>query len=296
MESRAGARLLAVDYNDVSRLTLVLEANKIEMVICTINPLGSFDPELNLIQAAEQSKCTKRFIPSAWGNKLTKEYVRYPSLARCVGDEEMQMVTTVGFRACPYFYLAPGKLSVLATLDATSLEWTAVHTGLFMDYWLMPKIKSYLSPMTFVVDLPHRAAAIPGSGHVPVVFTYSSDIARYVARLVGLPKWDKDSFIVGDKVTWNEFLGFAEEATGNTFTVVVDSMDKLESGHVSELPGHREMYASAPKDNLQAAWSGVCRLCEDGGFDFEASPSLAESFLDPKPRKVRESLLEAWRD
>ncbi|KAK8038938.1 hypothetical protein PG993_007349 [Apiospora rasikravindrae] len=272
MESKASAQLITVNYDDVSELVSVLESNGIEMVICTINPISSFEPELNLIQAAEKSSCTKRFIPSAWGNKLTKE-------------------------ACSYFYLAPGKLSVLAALDATSLEWTAVHTGLFMDYWLMPKIKSYMPPLTFAIDIPHRAAAIPGSGNVPVVFTYSFDVARYVVRLVGLPNWGRDSFVVGDKVTWNEFLGFAEEATGAKFTVAFDSMEKLKSGRVSELPGHKEMMHGSPlEDKLHAAWSGACRLCEDGGFDFEASPLLHESFLENKPRKVRESLLEAWRD
>ncbi|KAK6824908.1 NAD(P)-binding protein [Apiospora arundinis] len=263
MESKAGARLLAVDYDDVNRLTSVLEANRIEMVISTISPVGGFPPELNLIQAAEQSECTKRFIPSMWGNKLTEE-------------------------TRSSFYLAPGKLSLLAALDATSLEWTAVHTGIFMDYWLKPQIQSYLPSLT--------TAAIPGSGNVPVVFTCTSDIARYVARLVGLPKWGKDSFVVGDKVTWNEFLGFAEEATGSKFTVVVDTMDKLKSGQVSELPGHKDMYAFLPRDKLQATFSGVCRMCADGGFDFEASPLLAESFLDSKPQKVRESLLEAWKN
>ncbi|KAK7948520.1 uncharacterized protein PG986_009406 [Apiospora aurea] len=58
MEAKAGVQLIAVNYDDVRELTSVLEANGIEMVICTTNLISSFEPELNLIQAAERSSCT----------------------------------------------------------------------------------------------------------------------------------------------------------------------------------------------------------------------------------------------
>lgn len=67
-----------------------------------------------------------------------------------------------------------------------------------------------------VVDIENRAAAIPGSGDVPVTFTYSYDAARFVAALLDEPLWDKESKIIGDTVTWNEFLRIAEEVTGKS--------------------------------------------------------------------------------
>lgn len=96
----------------------------------------------------------------------------------------------------------------------TDLEWTAFHTGWFLDYWAIPQIKSNMTPITTVIDIPHHAAGIPGSGEVPVAFTHTTDVAKFVAASLHLEKWEHRSFIVGDKVTWNEFLRLAEQATG----------------------------------------------------------------------------------
>lgn len=69
------------------------------------------------------------------------------------------------------------------------------------------------------VDVAHDVAAIPGSGDVPIVFTHVADVARFVAASLGLPegRWDPDSYVVGDRLTWNEFLELAEEAKGRLF-------------------------------------------------------------------------------
>lgn len=78
----------------------------------------------------------------------------------------------------------------------------------------MPKVRSYLQPTTLVLDVANDAAGIPGSGDVPVVFTHSFDVAKYTARLLSLDKWEKESYVIGDKLTWNEFRKLAEEAKG----------------------------------------------------------------------------------
>lgn len=65
-----------------------------------------------------------------------------------------------------------------------------------------------------VLDVENRAAAIPGSGDVPVTLTYSYDVASFVAALLDMPHWSKESRIIGDTVTWNEFVRMAEEVTG----------------------------------------------------------------------------------
>ena len=85
-----------------------------------------------------------------------------------------------------------------------------------MDYWGIPAVKSWLvrMPLVFWLDIPNNAAAIPGSGNTPAVFTHTSDVARFVAASLGLPKWEPDTYIFGDRVTWNEFLHWAEDAKG----------------------------------------------------------------------------------
>ncbi|KAH6869438.1 hypothetical protein B0T10DRAFT_568906 [Thelonectria olida] len=57
-------------------------------------------------------------------------------------------------------------------------------------------------------------AAIPGSGNTSVTFTHTFDLAKYVDRALDLEKWNPGSYIVGDKVTWNEFAEIAEAAKG----------------------------------------------------------------------------------
>jgi len=68
-----GADVLAIDYTDVNSIVKVLEDHKIDTLISTLGSMFGQDPELALIQAADKSKSTKRYIPSAWGIKYTAE-------------------------------------------------------------------------------------------------------------------------------------------------------------------------------------------------------------------------------
>lgn len=108
------------------------------------------------------------------------------------------------------FPLAAPKIAAEEAPEKTQLEWTIVCNGFFLDYWGMRKIKSYLSPSALVVDMLARKAAIPGPGDTPVVFTYSGDVAKFTAALLTLDKWEEVSYVIGDKVTWNEFVATAE--------------------------------------------------------------------------------------
>jgi nucleoside-diphosphate-sugar epimerase len=74
------------------------------------------------------------------------------------------------------------------------------------------------------VDIAHRTAAIPGSGDVPVAFTYSRDVAQFVSAFLDLDKWEQSTFIVGDKVTFNELVKIAEETTGNKHVQITGDM------------------------------------------------------------------------
>lgn len=108
-----------------------------------------------------------------------------------------------------------GKLAAAQKLRSTSLEYTLVSNGFFLDYYGMPKVKSYLQPFVFAVDMANNTAAIPGSGDTPVVFTHTFDVAKFVAALVGQADWPERSIIVGDKKTWNEVVAIAEEVRGS---------------------------------------------------------------------------------
>ncbi|KAH7120008.1 hypothetical protein B0J11DRAFT_73474 [Dendryphion nanum] len=264
-----GAKILATDYSSVESVTKVLEDNKIDTVISTLGSFAGPDPEHTLIKASDASSVTKRYIPSTWGISYTPETISI-------------------------FKLGAAKLSFFSLLASTSLQHTSVVTGYFLDYWCIPKVPSYLRPVTLVIDIPNRTAAIPGSGNVPVVFTHSFDIAKFIPRLLAEKEWEAESFIVGDRLTLNEFLALAEEVTGEKFSTTHDSVEKLEQGQLTELPGHKEMYAAFPKEMLQGLLAAFGLLFEKGQFEFKGARTLNEKFGDVKVRGVKEVLEKAW--
>ncbi|KAM0202706.1 hypothetical protein ACHAPA_012289 [Fusarium lateritium] len=275
LEKTLGVRIVPVDYSSVSSIIEVLEKNNIDTLVSAIGLGGSAlpDAELPLIQAAEQSSVTKRFIASVFGATYGKESTSRQSS----------------------FYPATGKILSREELETTkSLEWTAVLNGFFLDYFGMPKVTSYLQPTTLVLDIANNSAGIPGSGDVPVVFTHSFDVARYTARLLGLDKWEKESYVIGDKLTWNEFLKLAEEAKGTKFNVTYDSVEQLREGKITELPAHKYAYDFVPKEVLQSMLAYFGTMFENGQFDFKSKKTLNDAFPDIEPLTAEKILEQGW--
>ena len=148
--------------------------------------------------------------------------------------------------------------------------------------------------MSLVVDLANNLAAIPGSGDVPVVFTHTFDIGTFVAALLTQEKWEKESYIIGDKVTLNEFVRIAEDVKKTKFTIEHDSIDKLKGGQVTELPSHPSFYPFFPKQMLQGMFAAFGIMFENGVFDLKPSRTLNDDFPDIKPRTVKEVISEAY--
>lgn len=84
----------------------------------------------------------------------------------------------------------------------------------------MPHVETYIPQTTFVVDMAHKHAAIPGDGKQQVTFTYTKDVGKFVVAALTLPKWDRDTYVIGDKMTWEDFVKVAEEARGKTFPIM----------------------------------------------------------------------------
>ncbi|KAL4876544.1 hypothetical protein BJY04DRAFT_231562 [Aspergillus karnatakaensis] len=247
-----GAQYLAVDYSDVDSIVSVLEQHNIDTVISTTGGHGAPETEKNLIQAADKSAVTNRFIPSIFG-------MRYPVEHRSLPGAETNLIA-------------------IEALKTTSLQWTAVCNG------------SYLSPMTMVIDMAGKAAAIPGSGDTPVVFTYSKDVAKFTAALLTLDHWEEDSYVIGDRVTWNQFPKLAQDVTGEKFKVTHDPVELLRSGIATELPFHHDAYGSVPKDVLQRILATFALLFEQGLLDFPEERAVNRLFPEIKPLKVKDVL------
>jgi len=195
------------------------------------------------------------------------------------------------------FPVAKTKMEIIDTVRETNLEWTEVRNGLFTDFYVAPKVKSYISPLPLVLDIQGNAAGIPGTGNEPLVFTYTFDIAKYVTELVLDSKpWGRVSVIVGDKITWNEFVKISEEVKGTKFQVTYESDESLKQGKVTELPSHPHIYPFFPKEALQGLSSSFGQLFAAGDFDLksDSSNSLNARYSDIKPTSVKQLVQEAW--
>ncbi|KAH6972894.1 hypothetical protein BKA56DRAFT_492850 [Ilyonectria sp. MPI-CAGE-AT-0026] len=268
LEAESGCEVIAVDYDNVEALTKVLVDNKIDTVISTLFLTTTGLPQVNLVRASEASQYTRRFIPSIWGIPYTMED----------------------------FEIGRAKLEALEELEVSTLEYTLFYVGYFLDFWGHPRVKTNQLPNIIAVDIEHNVAAIPGSGNVPVTFTHTRDVAKFVAASLELPKWDRESYVIGDTVTWNEFVRIAEEVKGAKFEVSYDSVEFLRTGKVTELPSHPPLYAHMTKEQIQSIFSVFGIWFEQGMFELKPPKgTLNEVFPDIKAWTVKELLELGWK-
>jgi nucleoside-diphosphate-sugar epimerase len=102
----------------------------------------------------------------------------------------------------------------LEELRKSGLEWTVFHNGIFLGYFGTPDMKPHLKPIVFAIDTENKVAGIPGDGSAPVTFTYTFDLAKFVVAALDLERWEEGSCVVGNELTFNEFVVLAQEARG----------------------------------------------------------------------------------
>jgi len=271
-EGGSAAPVFAVDYNDIEQLTKTLDENNVHTVISTIVMMdpAAAKAEVNLVAAAAKSSPTKRFVASNWGAASP--------------DEESLRIPHNTFRE-----------QTIEALHKTDLEWTQIHNALFLDYYGMPHVKTYLTPLVFAVDIANKTAAIPGAtGDEMISFTYTKDLAKFVVAVVGLPKWDQAFHCYSDNATWNEVVQIAEEMTGSKFNITYDSVEKLQRGEITELPSHRYLYEYIPKPLLGGLLSKFGLWTVNGMMHVPKEGSLNERFPEIETTTVRE-VLGAWK-
>lgn len=192
-------------------------------------------------------------------------------------------------RLAAFFPIAKDKIALRDAVENTSLEYTVVINGYFTDYFV-PQLPTHMGSFTLFLDIPHNTAAIPGTGNVPGSFTHTSDVARFTAALLDTPAWPKKSYIIGETLTWNEFVKVAEEAKGVKFKVVYDELEKLERGEVTDLPGHEEIYEVMGREAVRGMSALFGIGFERGFFNFGSHQKVT----DVTAKTVRELVREAW--
>ncbi|KAF7595987.1 hypothetical protein BBP40_004133 [Aspergillus hancockii] len=273
LEKKLPARLVVVDYSNIESLVVTLESNNIGTVISTINATGNSLPERNLVCAAERSSKTTVFIPSIFAGfdypiKSVPTYLPYQSNREKKLKADVYHFTPIGTRKS--HPIAKTKFEVLEELRKTSLTYTSVINGMFMDYYVSPFLKSHVKPFPMFVGRANKKAAIPGSRRC-------------------------QSHIVGDRVTLREFLEFAEAARGSRFQVTYYSREDLEAGRLTGLPCYTDTYNVIGKEQVKGLYTQVGLWVADREMDLQPSFTLNSAIPGLKPMTLKEFLDLSWR-
>ncbi|KAI3538315.1 hypothetical protein CSPX01_09670 [Colletotrichum filicis] len=143
------------------------------------------------------------------------------------------------------------------------------------------------------------ALHIIGVGQAQINLIQAADKSNYVAKFVvealDLATWEHDTYLIGDEMTWEEFIAIAEEARGGKkFHVTYDSVQKLQSGEITELPGQVAAYSYFPKQWAQQLFSTFGFWVTEGLFDFLKDRALNQVFPHLKVTGVKEMLQNSW--
>ncbi|KAL4882666.1 hypothetical protein BJY04DRAFT_38524 [Aspergillus karnatakaensis] len=263
------SKQVEVDYTNIASLEQTFKKYQIDTVISAISLYGEGDSEaqLNLIKAASQAGSTRRFIPSEYSYIQTEDLLPL--------DPSIQ-----------YF------LDAANLLRETTLQYTRVIPGFFMDYWGMPDVKTNLEPLTFGVDMVNCEAVIPGDGNDVIGMTYTYDMARFIAELLEVEEWEEFSVVVGDEVTFNQLLAIGEEVRGMKFKVVYDDAEKVKSGNVT-VPQMPEGHGYSAKELVEMT-ALVDRLLIAKVFDFPNAVRSNKRFPNLELVKVKDLVRDAW--
>jgi hypothetical protein len=131
-----------------------------------------------MLSACTASRTCKRFVPSEYGGNIT-DFAGPLKVFDSIRGE---------FRK--------------ALQAQTSVEWTLVNGGWFMDYFVARE-KTYIKPWLpgWPIDLEHSTARISGTGEEKIGWTSARDIAKALVKLVGAEKWVRTNFVPFSQVT-----------------------------------------------------------------------------------------------
>lgn len=251
-----GVDVRIVDYGSTKQLKEALAGA--HTVISCISPYGtdSISAELNLLQGAKEARVS-RFVPSEW-------------VADCHDIVD----------------LYAKKETVWQAVKSSGLEYTRFTNGLWMNVWGPGCIRDekealagYEGP-AFAIDLRAGTATFPGDGSQKVVLTTIQDIGRFVAASLELPKWQPESRIVGDKLSFIDVADLVKTICGRDLRVTRISSEEI----LRTLEGEQ---SASERFYYQLLLSIAI-----GRLDFE--PTLNDLCPDIKPLSVADYLRRHW--
>lgn len=168
--------------------------------------------------------------------KIRPQYIRCavrPRVSHCTIQENKAWLTTGSM--ADVLYTGQYKLDLERRLMmTTSLEWTRYHNGFYMDYFFSSRMPTHLTPGKYVIDLDNKKVIVPGDGDSQITFTHTTDVAKFVVASLSLPVWPARQYIVGDQLSWNDFVDKAERISGMPFAIITAKL-------ISDVSNRREI-------------------------------------------------------
>lgn len=277
--------MIQTDYSSTDSLVEQLTESHVNVVICAfiMDCDSASDAQLRLIRAANQCPCVQRFIPS-----------------------EFNVEYDVGDNVLPYpekrFHLAARR-----ELDkTTTLEYAYIYTGMFMDYFGLPRVMSNLRPLCFFVDPANGQAVVPGDGEAKMSMTFTTDAARYIALALELDQWPRILTTAASTVSLNELVRLVEKNLGRKLQVRYQPVEKLLNHETIDLPTNVDIAERFPErfpqglHQLRALIADLEAGVALGAFDFgklNGHLDLVKAFEGkvPEPKRIEGVIEEAWK-
>ncbi|KAF2092894.1 NAD(P)-binding protein [Rhizodiscina lignyota] len=258
--------IAVTDYKDEETLTEIMLSHKIETVVSSLNPPlpEVFDRECTLVKAASKAS-VKRFAPSQFAIDYEKD------------DDHLPLSWK------------SGKQQVINELRKhPNLEWTLFLNGYFMDYWAQPHLSAHMVPETPFIDIAAGEASIPGAkGNVKVAFTMTRDVAKFITKAVMCnDKWPEKSYIIGDKMTFDEIVAAAEKARDMKFKVTYNKEEDLRVGKIEPIPTWIALWDRYPRAIFDEMFSAFGLSMVLGDTDFDYDTSLNAKFREIETTKI----------
>lgn len=191
----------------------------------------------------------------------------------------------------------PFKLKTIERLEKSGLEYTLIHTGLFLDYLAWPVMLSDLEIQSLIVNLRTNRAVIHGSGNTHIAWTHTRDVASFTVALLDVKDWDKRYFSFADRLTSRELVQLCEELKGFKFEVTHDKKEDLEEGRCTLLPHPTtDDFKDTRFDQIDAYTSYMAKLgsiIDDGLTDLGTESSFKRICPEIAPLTARE-VISQW--
>ncbi|CAK7202158.1 hypothetical protein SEUCBS139899_004878 [Sporothrix eucalyptigena] len=275
--------VIKADYSSEESLAQLLEQYQIHTVICAMamDFEDASHAQLRLIRAADAASCVQRFIPSEFNvdYDLCDDILPYPE----------KRFHTVARRA----------------LETTSsLEYTYIYPGMFMDYFGMPHIETHLRPLPLIIEPAAGQAVVPGDGNAMVFMSYTKDVALYTALALQIEKWPRVLTVRSSGITLNRLVELVEENLGRKLQVTYEPVEeRLLQHQTAMLPSSLEHSSHFPGgiEQLTALMADLGACMALGAYDFTGlkdSADLVEIFqaqTEAPPMRIERLLQLAWK-